>query len=138
MNAVCAQVAGYFPAAEQATAYGVCVCESHGVATAHCLDCAGVAEDSRGPMQINVDAHPQFAGWNLYDVSTNAQAALQVWKSQGWNAWSTYANGCAQQHLAEFTGAPPGQRGAYPRIGSLSPRGLIFIGLAAAFVAVAL
>lgn len=53
----------------------------------------GGTEDSRGLWQINVQAHPQYAGQNLFDPATNASAAFQV-SSGGtnWQPWSTFTN----------------------------------------------
>jgi len=39
------------------------------------------------------------------DLSTNAQAAVAVWRHQGWGAWGTYNNG-AWKHF--FPGETPG------------------------------
>jgi hypothetical protein len=68
--------------------------ESRFVPTAHCLNCAGVPEDSQGLWQINLDAHPEFRTVNLYDATANGQAAASV--SNGWtnfHPWSTYTSG---------------------------------------------
>jgi hypothetical protein len=73
--------------------------ESKGDPRAHCLNCAGVREDSRGAWQINVYAHPQYSNWNLYNLDTNATAAVQVFQSSGPRAWSTFQNGTYVQYL---------------------------------------
>lgn len=44
-----------------------------------------------GLWQINsVHQFPEFASGAWRDPKTNAQMAYRVWKSQGWNAWSTH------------------------------------------------
>lgn len=49
------------------------------------------AEDSRGLMQINVDAHGDRFGPpdGLYDPATNLAAALALWRERGWQPWTT-------------------------------------------------
>lgn len=37
-------------------------------------------EDSRGLMQINVDAHPQYANYNLFDPQVNCNIAYKIYK----------------------------------------------------------
>jgi len=45
-------------------------------------------EDSRGLWQINVQAHPQYLRFNLFDPQINAWCAYQVWKaSKSWRPW---------------------------------------------------
>lgn len=46
-------------------------------------------EDSRGLWQINVvrQAHPELAGWNLWDPQVNAYFAHRIWQASGWGAW---------------------------------------------------
>jgi hypothetical protein len=60
---------------------------------------------SRGLGQIYLPAHPQFAGLNLDDPHVNAQAAAQVFTSQGYPAWSTYNSGLYRQYLGHCGGA---------------------------------
>ena len=62
-------------------------CESSFRSSAHCSGCLGVREDSRGILQVNVIAHPQFAAWNLYNPDVCARAARIIWDSQGYRAW---------------------------------------------------
>lgn len=82
-----ARGAGFSPA-QAVTATAIALAESGGRPTAH-ADTS--IEDSRGLWQINVRAHPQFAGWNLYDPATNARAAYQVSNGgQNFVPWSTY------------------------------------------------
>jgi hypothetical protein len=42
-------------------------------------------EDSRGLMQINVRAHPEFLYYDLYDPLDNCVAAYQLFKRRGEN-----------------------------------------------------
>jgi hypothetical protein len=69
-------------------------CESGFNTNAGCLNCFGVAEDSKGLFQINVNAHPQYKNANLYDAQTNAHAAYQVYLEAGssFRPWYNCAN----------------------------------------------
>ena len=40
-------------------------------------------EDSKGLWQINLNAHPEFLSWNLYDPQSNAFAAYQIYLKAG-------------------------------------------------------
>ncbi len=46
-------------------------------------------EDSRGLWQLNVepDANPRLAMYNLFDPQLNAYWAYQLWKERGWQPW---------------------------------------------------
>ena len=61
---------------------------------------------SYGLWQIYLKAHPEFAGWNLYDPQTNANAAYRVYQQQGWNAWSTFKSGAYRKYLTGVPGLP--------------------------------
>jgi hypothetical protein len=58
-------------------------CESGLNTNAHCFNCYGVKEDSRGLWQINVNAHPQYKSVDLFNPETNASAAYQVYLESG-------------------------------------------------------
>jgi hypothetical protein len=49
-------------------------------------------EDSRGPWQVNVLAHPWARGMNLYDPNVAASAAHRVWARAGrsWTPWAGF------------------------------------------------
>jgi hypothetical protein len=98
-----ARSAGFGPASAVVMTM-ISLAESNGGdPNAHCHNCfPGITEDSRGLWQINVDAHPDMAGWNLYDPKTNARAAYSV-SSGGKNftPWSTYTNGAYLSHSSE-------------------------------------
>jgi hypothetical protein len=70
-------------------AVAVARAESGGDPNAH----ATAGEDSRGLWQINVRAHPDAAGLNLYDPQVNANYAYGLWKRSGWGPWSAHNNG---------------------------------------------
>jgi hypothetical protein len=91
-----------FKGADLRMAVAVAYAESGGNPAAHALTSR---EDSRGLWQINVRAHPEFAGSNLYDPATNARAAKAVLAKQGWSAWSVYTNGKAMLYLPSVTAA---------------------------------
>ena|SRR3990172_1512184 len=83
-------IARHFPLNQWGRAATIMNCESGFAPAAHCLNCAGVEEDSRGLFQINVNAHPWAADWNLFDPDTNARAARRVYDEAGgsWEPWS--------------------------------------------------
>jgi soluble lytic murein transglycosylase-like protein len=51
-------------------------------------------EDSRGLMQININANPQYSSYNLFDPQTNSNVAFKIYQAWGNNfgAWT-----CARQ-----------------------------------------
>lgn len=61
----------------------IAYCESGFNTAAHCLNCFGVSEDSRGLWQINVNAHPQYKSVDLFDPQVNANAAYQIYLESG-------------------------------------------------------
>lgn len=65
---------------------------------------------SYGLMQINIGsrAHPEFAGWNLFDPQINMNAAFRIYRDAGgsFREWSTYASGAYLQFLPASTAAP--------------------------------
>lgn len=74
----------YWPASEAQRALNVAKCESGLWTGAH----ATIGEDSRGLWQINVNAWPDLAHWNLYDPQINAYFAHTIWAAQGWRPWT--------------------------------------------------
>lgn len=64
----------------------ICYCESGFNTNAHNTN----GEDSRGLMQINVDAHPEYKNLNLFDPQINANCAYEIFTQSGKNfkAWS--------------------------------------------------
>lgn len=85
------QIANYFYKAgfrgiDLQAAIKICFCESSFNTNAH--NTAG--EDSRGLMQINVDAHPQYSNLNLFDPQINANIAYKIYLESGktFKAWS--------------------------------------------------
>lgn len=99
--------AANFPEAEIPVAVAVALAESGGRPSAHCHNCLGVSEDSRGLWQINVNAHADkltrrgLTPADLFDPLTNATIALEVWRerSGSWRPWSVYLNGSYAAHL---------------------------------------
>ncbi len=64
---------------------------------------------SHGLWQIYTKAHPQLARkYNLFDVEDNAKAARDVYKGQGFSAWTMYKNGGYKKHLGAAQNANPG------------------------------
>jgi Lysozyme like domain len=61
---------------------------------------APAGKGSYGLWQIYLAAHPEFAGQNLFDPQTNANAAYSVYlKAGGFSPWTTYTSGAYQQYL---------------------------------------
>jgi hypothetical protein len=89
------------------TMEAIALAESRGNPQAHAVTSR---EDSRGLWQINVRAHPELAGWNLYSPQTNARAAVHVHRKQGLGAWSTYTSGAYHAHMGGFTSPSPPPR----------------------------
>jgi hypothetical protein len=89
------QIAGYahdagWSGTDLVVAVAVALAESSGNPAAHALT---AREDSRGLWQVNVRAHPEFGGVNLYDPKANAQAAHAIWAKSGWGPWSAHNTG---------------------------------------------
>lgn len=61
---------------------------------------------SYGLWQIYLNKHPEFAGQNLFDPQTNANAAYSIYARRGgFSDWSTYTQGTYAQYLPMV---PPG------------------------------
>jgi len=74
----------YWPYKEIDNAVNVAELESGWLTSARNL----AGEDSRGLWQINVQAHPRYTGWNLFDPQVNALAAYEIWLNAGsWRPW---------------------------------------------------
>jgi len=57
-------------------------------------------QGSYGLWQIYLKKHPEFAGANLYDPQTNANAAYSIYSRRGgFSDWSTYTSGDYAQYL---------------------------------------
>lgn len=75
-----------------------------------------------GLWQILPSAHPQFNVSRLTsDPMYNAKAAVAVYKSQGFGAWSTYTSGAYQQYLNQAASASVNYGG--PNGGIVRPGG---------------
>ena len=57
----------------------ICFCESSFNTQAHNT----TGEDSRGLMQINVNAHPNYSSLNLFDPQINANVAYEIFTNAG-------------------------------------------------------
>jgi hypothetical protein len=58
---------------------------------------------STGLWQINSHFHPEFAGQDLTDPQTNANAAYSVYTAAGssFSPWSTYKNGAYSAYIVQ-------------------------------------
>ena len=99
-----------FSGADLATAAAVALAESGGNPSAYNPETAAGTPDGQGSYglwQIYLNAHPEFAGLNLYDPQTNANAAYQVYAAAGgFSPWSTYNSGAYLRYLSSPAPAP--------------------------------
>jgi hypothetical protein len=95
----------------------IAMAESGGRAKAH-NDNRSTGDDSYGLWQINMidrlgpERRRQFGisgNAALFDPTTNAKAARQVYLSQGFGAWSVYKSGAYRQYLPEARRAITGR-----------------------------
>jgi Lysozyme like domain len=105
-----------FSGADLATAVAVALAESSGNPDAYNPErAAGAAEGhgSFGLWQIYLEAHPEFAGQNLFDPQTNAAAAYAVYSAAGnsFRPWSTFVSGAYLTHLEAVNQALQGSPG---------------------------
>ncbi len=84
-----------FSGPDLTTAVAIALAESSGKSGAY------NPEGSYGLWQIYLPAHPEFAGQNLYDPQTNANAAFSVYRDAGgFSPWSTYKSGKYQAFVS--------------------------------------
>jgi hypothetical protein len=74
----------YWPPEQVENATRVSACESGWETGAW----AYIGEDSRGLWQLNVEAHPEYGTYNLFDPMINAYWAASLWREQGWGPWT--------------------------------------------------
>jgi Lysozyme like domain len=74
----------YWPTQELVHARQVAFCESGYQTGAWAYQ----NEDSRGLWQLNVEAHPDFGEYDLFDPQINAYFAHKLWAAQGWHPWT--------------------------------------------------
>ena len=113
-NLSAAQIASYaanagFTGEDLATAVAIALAESSGNPNAYnAEEAAGtpLGQGSFGLWQIYVYANPQFAGSNLYDPQTNANAAYTLYEAAGgFSPWATYNSGAYTADLASAEAA---------------------------------
>jgi Lysozyme like domain len=56
---------------------------------------------SYGLWQINVGAHPEYAGDNLFDPQTNANDAYELYEASGFSPWASYNSSKYLQYLTQ-------------------------------------
>jgi len=74
----------YWPASEIKNVAAVAWCESGWQTGAW----AYIGEDSRGLLQLNVEAHLEMGQYDLFDPQINFYFAYVLWSEQGWNPWT--------------------------------------------------
>lgn len=111
MNVNLAQLAANagFAGEDLQTAVAVALAESHGDPNAYNPETAAgtpQGQGSYGLWQIYLKVHPEFAGQNLYDSQTNANAAFSVYSKAGdsFEPWSTFKSGAYTAYLDEAAG----------------------------------
>ena len=65
-------------------AINICFCESSFNTNAHNTN----GEDSRGLMQINIEANPQYSMLDLFNPQINTNVAFEMFTRYGFNPWS--------------------------------------------------
>jgi hypothetical protein len=102
VNLSAAQIAQYaanagFTGNDLLTAVDIALAESSGNPQAYNPETAAGApagQGSFGLWQIFLAMHPEFAGENLYDPQTNANAAYSIYAiAGGFTPWSSYTSG---------------------------------------------
>jgi hypothetical protein len=101
-----------FSGTDLATAVAIALAESGGDPTAYNPErAAGAAagHGSYGLWQIYTTAHPEFAGENLTDPQTNANAAFSVYAGAGnsFHPWSTFKSGAYLAYVDAVNQALP-------------------------------
>ena len=151
-----------FSGPDLATAVAIALAESSGNPAKYNAETAAKGgtppgQGSYGLWQIYLKMHPEFAGVNLLDPQTNANAAYSIYSRRGgFSDWATYIDGTYMQYLPQVlsmatpapltidasTGAPiddssptpllmPTQASLFP---STAPAPNVLLGLAAAAV----
>lgn len=87
------------------TAIAIALAESGGNPRAYNPETAAGApagKGSYGLWQIYLNAHPEFAGDDLYDPQMNANDAYEIYTKAGnsFTAWSTFNSGVYQAHVS--------------------------------------
>ncbi|MGA7791831.1 MAG: transglycosylase SLT domain-containing protein [Candidatus Acidiferrales bacterium] len=93
------------------TAVAIALAESSGNASVYNPETAAGAPPgggSYGLWQIYLNDHPEYAGVNLYDPQTNANAAFALYSAAGgFTPWTTYNSGAYQAYLIPASSVAP-------------------------------
>jgi hypothetical protein len=94
-----------FSGADLATAVAIALAESNPPGNPNSYNPetqagAPLGKGSYGLWQIYLNKHPEYAGVNLYDPQTNANAAFALYSASGSKPWSTYNSGKYQRYLS--------------------------------------
>lgn len=115
---------------DAAIAAAIAMAESGGNPSALCNSCAGVREYSVGLWQVNIYAWPRWTAAQLYDPTTNAQAAYTIWQTAGgFRPWSTFTSGA---YLRYYKPLPGGLSGAEKALIAATAAALLVAGASAA------
>lgn len=96
-----------FSGDDLATAVAIALAESGGNPSDYNPESAAAGgtpqgQGSYGLWQIYLKMHPEFAGQNLFDPQTNANAAFSVYSRRGgFSDWTTYNTGAYQGFLSQ-------------------------------------
>lgn len=105
-----AQAAG-FTGQDLVTAVAIALAESSGNANAYNPESgagAPAGQGSYGLWQIFLAAHPEYAGANLYDPQTNANAAYAIYSAAGgFSPWATFNSSAYEAYLGPAQTAAP-------------------------------
>lgn len=101
-----------FSGPDLATAVAIALAESSGNPTKYNPETAArggtpQGQGSYGLWQIYLKMHPEFAGANLFDPQTNANAAYSIYsKRGGFSDWTTYTEGEYLTYLPQVLALP--------------------------------
>jgi hypothetical protein len=103
-----------FSGPDLATAVAIALAESSGIPTKYNAETAArggtpQGKGSYGLWQIYLNKHPEFAGWDLFDPQTNANAAYSIYSRRGgFSDWATYSvTGTYRDFLSVAQSAAP-------------------------------
>lgn len=115
-----------FPGADLATAVAIALAETNPPGNENSYNPEAQkgtpqGQGSYGLWQIYLWKHPEFAGLNLMDPQTNANAAYQLYAQHGFAPWSTYGSGKYQAYMGQAIAAIQAAAPAMPSFATAPP-----------------